>query len=482
MFETSFLLFIKALLYNIILPLIPGILFLRIFFGKKFQWTLLYLLSRFVWVGVLAFSLFNLQFIHFGIGVGEYFLILWILIPIFVGKILYRKSSFKQYIATLRIKNIISQIKESFLHLTKIEKIFTFILWIFWISFLIVTFAHSTNFPTYADDSFWNWNGPAYNIYQDGGVKMFWEKTEILWRWRLGYPIYIPIYKATVNHFIWSFNDIYINFWQWLVFFGMILFIFMITFSKTKNIFYSILPIGLVISLPLVFFHTSEWYMELPCVVYSVLTIRTFWKFLEEKEYSYISLALLFGFILSHIKNDWLLWYFAGIIIAFISILLISKQFLPTITEFLKQKKSLFGSLFSCIFFFLPFLFIKWYYHLGFNQSVSTDTWLGISSNIHSEIFSIFKPIFFGMDNYNSILIIILLMWMFGYFYKKHDTKKLFLFLAPIIIYIIFILVFLLTENYVNAMNQTTINRVFTMAFVILLAFTWLFFHRRWED
>jgi hypothetical protein len=38
--------------------------------------------------------------------------------------------------------------------------------------FLIITFIHTTNFPTYADDSFYNWNGPAYNIYEDGGVTL----------------------------------------------------------------------------------------------------------------------------------------------------------------------------------------------------------------------------------------------------------------------------------------------------------------------
>lgn len=63
-------------------------------------------------------------------------------------------------------------------------------------------------------------------------------------------------------------------------------------------------------------------------------------------------------------------------------------------------------------------------------------------------------------------------MVAFAYIYKKRDMRTLLLLLTPIIIFIIFVLVFLLTENYIFAMNQTTINRVFTMSFVILLAFT----------
>ena len=482
MFETSFVLFLKALLYNIVLPLVPGILFLWIFFGKKFEWIVLYILWWFVGVWVVAFSLFNLQFIHFGLGIGEYMIILWILIVVFVGKLLYKKESFHHYAPVLKIKNIFPQIKKSFFLLSQIEKIFTIVCGGMGIILLILTFVRVTNFPTYGDDSFGNRNGPAYNIYQDGWVKIFWKENEILGRWRLWYPIYIGIYKANVSSFIGSFDDIYINLRQWLVFLGMVLFIFTITFTKTKNIFYSLLPIGLVVSLPLIFFHSADWYMELPCAVYSLITIWAFWKFLEEKDYDYMSLALLLGFVLSHIKNDWLLWYFAGILISFVVILILAKQLLPMIVGFANKKVALRSSLFYGIFFFVPFLFVKRYYHLWFNQAVTTSWGLGISSTVHSEIFSVFKPIFFTMDNYNVILIVVLLLWVFGYYYKKRDLNDLFLVLTPFIIFLIFVLVFLLTESYIVAMNQTTINRVFTMAFLVLLAFTWLFFYKKWND
>ncbi len=180
MFETSFVLFLKALLYNIVLPLVPGILFLWIFFGKKFEWIVLYILWWFVGVWVVAFSLFNLQFIHFGLGIGEYMIILWILIVVFVGKLLYKKESFHHYAPVLKIKNIFPQIKKSFFLLSQIEKIFTIVCGGMGIILLILTFVRVTNFPTYGDDSFGNRNGPAYNIYQDGWVKIFRFKHKLL--------------------------------------------------------------------------------------------------------------------------------------------------------------------------------------------------------------------------------------------------------------------------------------------------------------
>lgn len=476
MFETSFLLCLKTLLINIIVPLIPGILFLWIFYGKKFQWMIIYILWWFIGIWVIAFSLFNLQFIYFWIWVKEYLIILWVLILVFIIKLFYKKDSIKEYSETLKIKNIYSEIKTSFFWLSKIEKIFTIIISLFSLGFIIITFIQKTNFPTYADDSFGNRNKTVYNIYQDDGIKIFWEKTEILGRWRLGYPIYIPIYKATITNFMKEFNDIYINIRQWLSFLWLTIFIFIITFKRTKNIFYSVLPIGLVISLPLVFFHSTEGYMELPCAIYSVITVRAFWKFLEEKDYSYISLWLLLWFILSHLKNDWLLWYFAWIIISFVWILLFYKELSWVITWFIKNKRNLLYSIFYFVFFLLPFLIVRWINHLWLNPTTS-GWWTLISKFIHREIFTTFHQLFIKMDNYNLILIIIVLL-IRNIYKQKNNLKKNFLFFCGITILIIFILVFLLTENYLRVMDQTTVNRVFSMSFIIILSFSWILFDK----
>jgi len=480
MFEASFLLGLKHLLINIVLPLFPGILFLWIFFGKKFGGMLLYILSWFLGVGVIAFSMFNLQFVHFGVGVGEYLLILWILLAVFVGKLLYKKLSFKAYISTLKIKNIFSDIRHSFDHLSKIEKIFTWIIVVLWLGFLVITFIRSTHFPTYADDSFGNWNGPAYNIYTDGGVKLFGEKTEILGRGRLWYPIMIPMYKAVVSDAAGDFNDIYINIWQWLVFLWLIMFIFTITFVTTKNIFYSILPIWLIVSLPLVFFHAGEWYMELASAAYSLLAIWALWKFLEENDYDYISLALLCWFVLSYIKNDGFIVYLSGILVAFLIILLRKKSLWKTLQWFFKDTYNILLSGFSFLFFFLPFLIIKSYYHLWFNQAAWVWSWTGVTSNVHWEIFSVFPSIFMKMDNYNVIVIILALLAFLLYRQKK-EIHTTFLLCTWLIILFIFVLVFLFTDNYLWVMNQTTVNRVFTMSFLIILAFVWIALHKHDE-
>ncbi len=483
MFEASFLLWLQHFFFNIVIPLIPGILFLWIFFWKKISGMLLYILSWFVGVGVISFSMFNLQFIHFGIGIGEYLLIVWLLLTFFVGKIFFKKLSFKEYLATLKIKNIFSDIKHSYFQLSKVEKIFTWIITILGLWFIIVTFVRTTHFPTYADDSFGNRNRPAYHIYTDGGVKMFGEKSEILARGRLGYPIYIPVYKAVIIDFVGGFDDIYINIRQYLVFIWILMFVFTITFSRTKNIFYSLLPIWLIVSLPLVFFHVGEWYMELPSAAYALLTIWALWRFLEDQDYDYISLALLFWFVLSYIKNDGFVVYLPAILVAFIVVLLSTKKLGTFIQWFFKHSYNALVSLFFFVFFFLPFLVIKNYYHLGFNQAAGSESWIGLTSTTHREIFNVFPNIFVQIDNYNTVFIILILIaWFLIKRWKHISHSSRFLIYAPICVFFVLVFVFLFTENYLFALNQTTINRVFTIVFILLFSFTWYLFSEKWSD
>ena len=471
MFETSFLLFSEHLLLNIFIPFIPWLLFLWIFYGTKIKWILLYLLSRFVWVWVVAFSLLNIQFIHFWVWILEYFIILWILLITFVIKIFVKKQSIKDYIDTLKLKNIFPELKISFKSLSLAEKVFTIILSVFSVYFICISGIFNFNLPTYADDSFGNWDKPAHNIYTDWWIKLFWDESEILWRWRLWYPIHMPTYKALISNFTWWVNDIYFNTWQRLVFVFWLLFIFSITFDKTKNIFKSILPIWLICCLPLVFFHSFEWYMELPCTIYSIITIWIIYKFLERKDYSYLSISILLCCILSHIKNDGLLGYAAWIVISLIITLIINKELLSVIKTFVRDKKELYKSIFYIIYFLIPFLIIRFINNLSLNPVAWTDT----TSFVHREIFNQYSHIFFMMDNYNIILVIIFILLSLLFLQRKiHKNNNMFLILPWLLIFLIFTAVFLFTENYLFILDQTTVNRVYTMAFAITIAFSWI--------
>ena len=479
MFETSFLLFLEYLLLNIFIPFVPWLLFFWIFYENKIKWILLYLLSRFLWVWVVAFSLINAQFIHFWVWVQEYFIILLILLVVFISKVFTKKQNLKEYLLTLKIKNVIPEIKKTFLKLSLTEKFFTIILGIFSVYYICITWIYNFNLPTYGWDSFWNRNGPAFNIYFDWWVKLFWNENEILWRWRLWYPIYIPTYKALISQFAWWINDIYFNTWQRLVFLFWLLFIFSATFNKTKSIFKSVLPIWLILWLPLVFFHTFEWYMDLPNIIYCMISARLFYQYIEYKDFSYMSLGLLFWFITAYIKNDGFVVYFPWLLIALMIFLYLDKKLLFTIKWFFKDKNNLLKSIWYTIYFFIPFLIVKIINWLWFNQAAYTKSWIWLSDVIHWEIFQKFYKIFFQMDNYNLILIILLFLFS-SLFLKtwRKKNKSLFLY-AWLVIFLILIAVFLFTDNYKRVLDQTTVNRSFTMVFVFLLWFSWFLLNEK---
>jgi hypothetical protein len=85
----------------------------------------------------------------------------------FVIKTLVKKQSIKDYIYTLKLKNIFPEIKSSFQNLSLTEKVFTIIFSGFSVYFLCISGIFNFNLPTYADDSFGNWDKPAHNIYTD---------------------------------------------------------------------------------------------------------------------------------------------------------------------------------------------------------------------------------------------------------------------------------------------------------------------------
>lgn len=477
MFETSSLMFLEYFILNLLIPFFPWLFFIWIFYGKKFEWVLLYLLARFVWVWVVAFSLLNIQFFHFWVWVLEYFIVLFLLLILFVWKVYKKWDSIKEYISTLKIKNITLQIKKSFWELSLTEKVFTIIISIYSIHFVCISWLFNFNLPTYWVDSFWNWGDSAYNIYMDWWIKLFGDESEILWRWRLWYPVQIPAYKVLISKCVWWINDIYFNIWERFVFLFWLLFIFSITFKKTKNIFLSVLPIWLIISLPLVFFHSYEWYMDLPLIFYCVISAWSFYQYLEKDDFDYLSLWLLFWFIVSNIKNDGFVVFFPWLLIAFFIVLCLTKKLKFTIKWFFRDKINLWESVWYFVYFMLPFLVIRFVNWLWFNQAGYVKSWIWFSDKIHREIFPVFKKIFFELDNYNLVLIILSLI-IISAFIRRNSRNALFLY-AWLFMFLILIAVFLFTVDYKYLLNQTTVNRVFTMCFIMVIAFSWFILDKK---
>lgn len=482
MFETSIILSIKQIIINFIVPLVPGVLFLWIIYWTKIKWILLLILWWFIGTWLIAARIFNLQIFHFWIGKAEYIVLLVVLVLIFIIKSIKFKNSLSSYIKTLKNDISINDIKQSYKKSSKIKRVIiitsSIIIW----RIVVITWIHTITMPTYSEDSFVNWNQASINMYQDWWMKITWQENEILGRGRLWYPIHMPIYKTTISKLLGWFYDIWINLRQRYSLIWLLIFVFTVTFFQTKNLFASILPWALICSLPLIYFHTTDWYLDLACAIYSILTIRAFYQYQKNNDLEYLSLWILLWVILANIKNTSIVLYLPTIVISLLIFLAAQKKLIKAFKEFFKEKKQLYLSIFYIAFFTLPFIIIKLIHNLGYNQAAYLKSWVWLSSTIHREIFSIFPRMFFKTSTYNIILIILLLIICIAIYNFRKTKWELLLIITPLLLFINFIIFFLFTENYLYALDQTAINRFLVMSFVVFLWFSWYFFNLSNKD
>ena len=471
MLDTSFVLLAKYVLINIFLPFLYWSIFIWLIFNDKFKWFLFYIFSWFSGIFIISFLVFDLNFIIQNIYPYNLLISLVILLILLLIKFFIKKVSIKNLFNTLKLNFNILEIKQSFSKLTLIEKVFTFFFSLFLVLYLWTWFVFVSNLPSFADDTFVNWNNPSINMYYDNKIIFFWDKDEILGKWRLGYPIYIPLYKTIIAKLSGIWSDIYINLFNYLTFIFFILFVIYITYNYTKNLFYSFLSAFLITSLPLVFYHSVSGYMDLYSAITSTISIYLLFSFLNKKDYDYLVLAIFFLIWLSYIKNDWFIIYMPWIIFAFFIILFLKKQLKDIFKYIIKNKKLLIISIIFFLFFFLPFLAIKKYYNLWFNQAAGVKSWIWLEWP-HLEIFKVFPYIFLNENNYWLVLLWILLLGVISFlFIRNTKYSYIFILLSVIFIFILFNLAFLFTANYKWVLDQTTVNRVFTMVFVIMFSF-----------
>lgn len=469
MFSTSIGLLLGHLAAYIILPLIPGIIAARIIIDDRLRGWLFYLISWFIGVGVLSSGLFLLQFLRFGIDRLAYAILIVAFAVLLIIRVAVTRIKRKMLRKTLRISCKCDGRKGR----NKRHKTRTILLALYILIFAAITFFFVTQLPSYADDSFGNWHMPVMNILYDGGVHIFWQVGEILGRGRLGYPIMIPTMQAFISGALGGYNDIYINLFPWLSTMLFCLFIGIYVYKKKQNFLLSLIGPALIISLPLIFTHTTQGYMDLLSALYTAIAVIAFYEWLHEgasRDDFLLGITMLC--IVSTIKNDGFVVYMAGILIALVIYFLIFRKNVKERFAMFKRPSTRVNIVVLVLFFIVPFAFLKSYYNLGYNQAAGADAGLGLASVIHREIFPAIWKTIWSMNNFSlaPLLMFVVAVYMLV-FHKKVKKEQRFLLLSPVVVCAIFIAVFLMTENYKFVLDQTTVNRVFTMVLVIFCSY-----------
>lgn len=473
MFSTSIGLLLCYLIAYIFVPLIPGIISVHLIAWTHLRGRIFYFVSWFVGVGVVGYGLFLSQFVRFGVDRAAYIWLILLLLIALIIRMRCQKWTWKQLCQTWKIELPFNDIRADWAGRSTLSKTIVVLLSLFVCAFIVTTFVFVAHFPSYADDAFGNWHLPVINILYDGGIKIFGQATEILGRARLGYPIMIPTFQAFITHIAGGYNDIYINLFPWL---SVVFFLGLIKtyiFTHTKSLLHALLWPALVISLPLIFMHTTQGYMDLLSALYTVLAIIFFYQWIgEEGKTSDLLIGATFLSILSYVKNDGFVVYMMWVLIALALYFIMYRKVAAEKLKIFTRSSTWIALIIIVLFFIAPFTFIKSYYHLGFNQAAGANAGLGLASLIHWEIFPVLWKTIYAMNNFSlaPFLMVGVILHMLVE-HKKVLRQKWFLLLAPVVILCIFLAVFLFTENYKFVLDQTTSNRVLTMVLVIFFSY-----------
>ena len=209
--------------------------------------------------------------------------------------------------------------------------------------------------------------------------------------------------------------------------------------------------------------------MELPSARYSVLSIRFLYEFLRTKDPRTVVLAVFLISTLVNIKNDGFVIYTGGIVVAYLGLTLLLGQLRDSRQALTKtHRRQVAITLVTC---FLPYIVIKLALGLGFNQAAGDST-AAAATGIHREIFSVIPHTFSAMDNYGLIgITAVVYIYALIRLLKKKKYPELGYILPGFMIGILFLAAFLFTADYAFVMDQTTVNRVFSMTFLIIISF-----------
>lgn len=417
---------IILLFCSLFLPFILGLALLSLIQqkAKYFLPTLqLYSLAFFLGTSIFTLILFSLSIL--GINWDK------ILISSVLGSISLI------ILAKLHFNEINQRIKKIFTERFNLET--TYMLLFLLIIFKLVTISYlAIDKPITDWDAWSNWSLRAKVFYFEQGVNLNKNSAYFLGAGgHLDYPLQFPILEAWIYTVLGEWNDqlVKIVFPVYATFFVVFLYSF---FSEKISKLSSLLFVFLFISLPLVSYHGSSAYMDLPLGLYLGMATMLLFNYLKTKKAtSLLFVSLLLG-ATGWIKNEGLLFFIITIL------------FTAMITH--RQR--------------MVFLTAGLIFILPWNSFKITEN-IGISNLSNSQLdkfvihFGVFPEIIkglFSLSNFSVLLFAFFIGIIIGgkNLWEKQTSKII---LLPVLYLLIFIIIYLFTENYQFLLDGTVLQR-----------------------
>lgn len=262
----------------------------------------------------------------------------------------------------------------------------------------------------------------------------------------INYPWQTPLLSYWLYANLGEFNDLAGNLIN-LIYYLSILITIYYFLKKYLSAPVSLLFVWLVTTMPLLFYHAYNGYADLILSYYLLLAFIFLFYWLENGETKQLSTAGIFFSCALFVKNDASVFAIAGLIIILIKLFLIDRKFMAAVKS---------GSLYllAIAWPLLPWLFIKIKYHLAFSNVEP-----GLA--YHGEVWQNIYWSLFLNSSFNIWWFVVIISFLANIIKIKKQNNLFLAWLFLIFCFAGLIMLYLFTEEYRFAIDNTALSRNF---------------------
>ena len=402
-----------ALLFSFLIPTLTGFLFVSWLLGDKSETSLIerVVLGFGIGMGLLTYEIFllgivGIPFSVFIITAGQ---VLFSLLMIFLiyysgrplGSLLSRAPGRAFFDGEARPRGLY---------------LFVSLFLFAWIVVKVVLVFHEgVSRPMYSWDTWANWSaGAKFFFYQKGlflerGSEHFFGDG---YRAFLGHPLHTALLQVWTALWLGEFHEAYVKLWNSFYFLATLA-LFFLFLKRESSWFYALLMTFFLSTIPLLTFHGTSGYAELPLAFYSLAAALLFFRYMKSVDRGLLALsgvALAMGIMT---KNEGIFFLVAVGCTLFLFLIFTRRKFFTNILWFILP-----FALFCA-----PWFIFKRIYGLGFGHSGddSSVAWLAdpnleveVGRSLYWEVLpALFESIFLSI-NFNLLFLFCILFSLLG--------------------------------------------------------------------
>jgi len=330
------------------------------------------------------------------------------------------------------------------------SKVFIVSLLTVWLFLKLIFVIHeNTLWPVHGWDSWTNWSSGAKYFFYERGLNLnpqdeyFFGKG---YRTFLAYPIHIPLMQVWVSLCIGEIHEAHMKIWSAFYFIAIIGLLYS-SVKRESNHLIALIASLLLAGVPLLTYHGTSAYADLPLSYYSLASTVCLWQCIRSSKndissnYKMLALTGLFSGLCIWTKVEGLFFALSNAFVLFIYLVTEKKP----IKEYLVFMIPIFA------------ITVPWFIFL-YVSDISLDRGNVLSSGLHFELFPVLWEQTMFSANFNIIFIFIFVM--IGMSIRMILRTKLKYLIASLILVILqYLFIYITTESYTFAINMMALNR-----------------------